>query len=131
MSKLPIFEHFLSVGKSQAKTQVVFQAEIQAKNFLLNWAPGLGEHHRHDLGRQDASEVGQTVSSVLGEERRIGSQLAPRVRHVYTELNESTGPRLRDPASDRGGELTQHRALSFAEVCISNRDAQKGWTEGA
>ena len=48
-----------------------------------------------------------------------------------TELNESAGPRLRDPASDRGGELTQHRALSFAEVCISNRDAQKGWTEGA
>ena len=35
----PIFEHFLSVGKSQAKTQVVFQAETQAKIFLLNWAP--------------------------------------------------------------------------------------------
>ena len=47
-----------------------------------------------------------------------------------TELNESTCPRLRDPASDRGGELTQHRALFFAEVC-SNRDAQKGCTEGA
>ena len=37
MSKLPIFEHFLSVGNSQAKTQVVFQAKM----FLLNWAPEL------------------------------------------------------------------------------------------
>ena len=24
----------------QAKTQVIFQAKIQAKKFLLNWAPG-------------------------------------------------------------------------------------------
>ena len=31
MSELPIFEHFLSVGKSQAKSQATF--------FLLNWAP--------------------------------------------------------------------------------------------
>ena len=36
MSKLPISEHFLSVGKYQAKTRVVFKANI----FLLNWAPG-------------------------------------------------------------------------------------------
>ena len=32
MSELPIFEYFLSVGESQAQTQVVFQAETQAKN---------------------------------------------------------------------------------------------------
>ena len=42
MSKLPIFEHFLSVGKSQAQTQVVFQANF----FLLNWAPELHAHRR-------------------------------------------------------------------------------------
>ena len=43
MSKLPIFqaifEHFLSVGKSQAKTQVVFQAETQAKNCSIELGP--------------------------------------------------------------------------------------------
>ena len=36
MSKIPIFKHFLGVGKYQAKTQVVFHAKIS----LLNWAPG-------------------------------------------------------------------------------------------
>ena len=41
MYKLPIVEHFLSVWKSQAETQVAFQAKTQAKIFLLNWAPGL------------------------------------------------------------------------------------------
>ena len=35
MFKLLIFEHFFSVGRSQAKTGVIFQAEI----FLLNCAP--------------------------------------------------------------------------------------------
>ena len=39
MSKLTIFEHFISVEKSQAKTRVVFQARTQVKIFLLNWAP--------------------------------------------------------------------------------------------
>ena len=42
MSKLPIFERFLSVGKSQAKTQVVFRAKTQAEIFLLNWPPAPG-----------------------------------------------------------------------------------------
>ena len=42
----PFFEHFLSGGsiifewrEFRAKTEVVFQAKIQNKNFLLNWAP--------------------------------------------------------------------------------------------
>ena len=39
MSRLPVFVRFLSVGTSQAKTQVVFQAKTQANIFLLNWAP--------------------------------------------------------------------------------------------
>ena len=39
MNKLPIFDSFLSVGKSQAKTQVVFQAKTKAKVFLLNRSP--------------------------------------------------------------------------------------------
>ena len=33
MFKLPIFEHFLHVGKFQAKIQVVFQTKTQAKCF--------------------------------------------------------------------------------------------------
>ena len=48
MSKLPIFEHFLGVGKSQAKIRVVFQAKF----FLLNWVPGEREEDR------DVLEVG-------------------------------------------------------------------------
>ena len=53
MSKLSIFEHFLSVGKSRAETQVVFQAKTQTKIFLLNWAPGAQQGARHqDLHRR-------------------------------------------------------------------------------
>ena len=48
MSKLPIFEHFLSVMKYQAKTQVVFQAKTQAKYFQLNWAPAPRQRRLHE-----------------------------------------------------------------------------------
>ena len=39
MSKRPIFEHFLSMGKSQAKTQVIFQAKTQAKKVSIELGP--------------------------------------------------------------------------------------------
>ena len=40
MTKLPILEHFLSVaGKSRAKTQVIFQAKIQAKKNYIELGP--------------------------------------------------------------------------------------------
>ena len=39
MSKLPIFQHFLSVREFQAKSRVIFQAKTQANILLLNWAP--------------------------------------------------------------------------------------------
>ena len=39
-SKLPIFEHFLTVGKSQAKTKVVFQAKTQDKILSIELRPG-------------------------------------------------------------------------------------------
>ena len=35
----PLLEQFLSVGESQAKTGVIFQAETLAKIVLLNWVP--------------------------------------------------------------------------------------------
>ena len=39
MSKLRIFEHFLSVGKSEAKTQVIFQAETPTNIFTIELPP--------------------------------------------------------------------------------------------
>ena len=39
MSKLPILEHFLSVGKFQAKTRVIFQAKTQTKLFSIELGP--------------------------------------------------------------------------------------------
>ena len=39
MSKLHIFGHFLSVGKSQAKIQVIFQAKTQAKMCSIELGP--------------------------------------------------------------------------------------------
>ena len=39
MSKLPIFGQFLSVGKSQAKTQVIFLAKTQTDFFSIELGP--------------------------------------------------------------------------------------------
>ena len=39
MSKLPIFEQFLSVGEYHAKTQVIFQAQTQAKMLSIELGP--------------------------------------------------------------------------------------------
>ena len=39
MSKLSIFEHFLSVGNLKTKLQWCFKAELKPKLFLLNWSP--------------------------------------------------------------------------------------------
>ena len=38
MTKLPIFEHFLSVG-TRDKTRVIFQAETQAKALSIESTP--------------------------------------------------------------------------------------------
>ena len=43
MSKLPIFELFLSARESQAKTRVVFQAETQAEIFPIELDPRVGD----------------------------------------------------------------------------------------
>ena len=39
MSKLPIFDHFLSVGNLKPKLKWFFKPKLKAKIFLLNWAP--------------------------------------------------------------------------------------------
>lgn len=41
-----------------------------------------------------------------------------------TEFRETTGSRLRDPASVRVGEFMQPLALSFAELCITGYKLQ-------
>ena len=40
MSKLPIFEHFLSVGNLKPKLKWFFKPKLKPKLFPLNWAPG-------------------------------------------------------------------------------------------
>ena len=54
MSELPTFQDFLSVGKSQAETQVVFEAETQAKIFVIELGPrGSKELSRYVQGLLD------------------------------------------------------------------------------
>ena len=43
MSKLPIFELFLSVGNLKPKLKWFFKPKLELKFFLLNWAPGAYE----------------------------------------------------------------------------------------
>ena len=40
MSKLPIFEHFLSVGNLKPKLEWFFKPKLKPNFFLLNWVPG-------------------------------------------------------------------------------------------
>ena len=40
MSKLPIFEHFLSVGNLEPKLKWFFKPKLKPKMFLLNRLPG-------------------------------------------------------------------------------------------
>ena len=42
MSKLPIFELFLSVGNLKPKLKWFFKPKLKPKLFLLNWVPGDG-----------------------------------------------------------------------------------------
>ena len=44
MSKLPIFEHFLSVGNLKPKLKWFFKPKLKPNFFLLNWAPGSEVH---------------------------------------------------------------------------------------
>ena len=41
MSKLPIFEHFLSVENLKPKLKWFFKPKLKTKLFLLNWVPVL------------------------------------------------------------------------------------------
>ena len=41
MSKLSIFEHFLSVGNLKPKLEWFFKPKLKPKMFLLNFAPAL------------------------------------------------------------------------------------------
>ena len=40
MSKLPIFEQFLSVRNLKPKLEWFFKPKLEPKMFLLNWVPG-------------------------------------------------------------------------------------------
>ena len=66
MSKQHIFERFLSVGKSQAKTRVVFQAKTQANIFLLNWAPELREFIDHHMLKMTEGGVLRRIDTTYG-----------------------------------------------------------------
>ena len=70
MSKLPIFEHFLSVGIPQAKTQVVFQAKTQANIFLLDLIPDTGSERQDADHERRRSEVLQEEAALVPQNRR-------------------------------------------------------------
>ena len=61
MSKLPVFEHFLSVGNLEPKLEWFFKPKLKPKLFLLNRLPGtvslLGlippPHDEHDREHQE------------------------------------------------------------------------------
>ena len=72
MSKLSIFGHFLNVGKSQAKTRVVFQAKTQAKILSIELGPR-GAHNPTLAGNfpdiffdMTSSVVGGVNHGILG-----------------------------------------------------------------
>ena len=46
MSKLPIFEHFLSVGKLKTKLELSFKQKLKPTFVLLNWFPEILRRHR-------------------------------------------------------------------------------------
>ena len=102
MSKLPIFEHFRSVGKSQAKTQVVFQAKTQAEIVLLNWPTGRRRHistARHGpggggeplLGGLDRLPAGPLRLAAQRRPRKRGKQPRQRCRRGVVYLRRRRG----------------------------------------
>ena len=60
MSKLPIFEHFLSAGNLKPKLKWVFKTKLKPKIVLLNWTPvgvGLPAKHRRAHARRGGEDV--------------------------------------------------------------------------
>ena len=95
MSKLFIFEHFLSVGKFQAKTKAVFQAKTQAKFFLLNWVPG---DEADDAGPVDALGQDEGVVRRRADDQRLNDA------HVLRELEYEGRHRAHRHADDEAAE---------------------------
>ena len=69
----------------------------------------------HDLGDMKRA-LYHCATEMKGSARETDLVIwLPKLLHLYftlmyAEFCETTGPRLRNPASDRGGEFTQHRA---------------------
>ena len=53
MSKLPIFEHFLSVGNLKPKLGWFFKPKSKPKMFQLNWAPAPTFDFDYEVGGGD------------------------------------------------------------------------------
>ena len=62
-------------------------------------------------------------------DRDLGSTLLESP--TYTELKQSTDPRLHDSDSDSGCETEQHTVMSFVEVCPTYGDVPKDRSQGA
>ena len=57
MSKLAIFDHFLSIGNLKPKLKWFFKPKLKPKIFLLNWAPGAQEEDE-GRGEEEATPEG-------------------------------------------------------------------------
>ena len=91
MSKLPIFEHFLSVENLKPKLKWFFKPKLKPIFFLLNWVPGVLDSHvlvqqRFRRGREGADLTLEALGGhhvyVTGENARV----AVRVCDVLEEV---------------------------------------------
>ena len=115
MSKLPVFEHFLSVGKSQVETQVVFQAKTQAKKFLLNWVPG---DEADDARPVDALGQDEGVVRRREDDQRLDD--ADVLRELEYEGRHGAHRHADDEAAEDHGEETEEREESMMQPIHSS-----------
>ena len=97
MSKLPIFEHFLSVGNVKQKLNSFFKPKLEPKLFLLNRPPegaeaaaavlGDGAAEEHHGDGDDAGQLGGALRD--GALRAV--HLQPGAEHAEQLLERRRG----------------------------------------
>ena len=77
MSKLPIFEHFLSVGNLKPKLKWFFKPKLKPKMFQLNWAPAPTFDFDYEVGGGDYEYPADAPSSGPDEEHDEEEEVHP------------------------------------------------------
>ena len=107
MSKLPIFERFLSVGNLKPKLEWFFKPKLKPKIFLLNWVPA----HVAEGG-----ELGEGGGVEAGDEGPVEGLSARRDARLLSHLAALAGVSLGAEALDAAARRHGREARSAVQA---------------